>query len=217
MKAHISPFPPGATTSVLNKLIPYGSIYIPADGMSPGTGLAEPYFQNKQINAQYTCYDVYEMPKGNDTFVFWSIPFHLFPLDIANPDIIVMPEWFQDADETAPDPTEYIYWEIGLANTHQENTLDLNIFNTSKKWQSPVLDAWKLQVGGISGPLVGAKTTAAQIDGDTLTASDYNFIHFGLEREQSEAEDTYQESIYLKGVNIQYKIDFNNIGQWASI
>ena len=205
-------FPSGGP---INTEYPYKQIFFPASIMTLSP-VHEPIFQAKRIAAQDQAFDVitFAAEEGEVHFVYG---FKAMELDVSDPQFILYPIWFQDDDESAPDPTEYVYWSFSIANRNYDGDLNLNIEANNDNFQSPVLDQWHVAGGG-PNPDQEKGIYIDTITGDALHATNVNCLQFCIERQGNDQQyDTYDGAAHLLGVICQYKTDFDNISQWGKI
>lgn len=215
MKALLGPFPGGASADALNRSIPYLQIFVDASKISPGLAPA-PIFQSIQINAQQQVFDFLEFPAGEIRDSFFTLGHRSLPFfNYTDPELRAYPEWMQIADATAPNPAEYVCWDIAFGIAKNGETYDYTIGPTpaGQQVESLVLDAW-VHAGAGESANEAISLPVADAFGSTFDANDFNSLQFEVQRRGSAAGDTYGESAYLRGVWLQYKTDFNNKSQW---
>jgi len=213
MKAHIGPFPPNVNASWLNTLFPYMTFFLPAGAFSAGyedPGIWHPI----RIGTQEQSLDAWECATGVQSEMFCVVDFSRLPLDVSAPSFRIRPVFLQLDDVTAPNPVEYIEWTSALLNVNFGASFDRSNNPNEYDLFSPVLDQW-IKAGGNDADVENT-IAITTINGDALSAADSNTIMFEIERHGQTAQDTYTKSVYLLGIGVQYKTDFNNIAQWLS-
>lgn len=203
----------GVTPAELTTAYPYKQKWFPAAVMNAQVNDHEAVFCARPIAAQNQAYDCWCFPEWSGGHgVVWTWGIKAFEMDVVDPQIKMLPIWFQYDDATAPDPTEFVDWEFAVGNAGYDYDLNFVLHNGEVKKSSPVLDQWHLS-GGYSGN--GENTWAGMtLQGEALNASDFNLLQFSLIRGGS--VDTWDDSAALIGVIVQYKTNFENIAVWPS-
>jgi hypothetical protein len=123
----------------------------------------------------------------------------------------VAPIWF--AKTTASTPNNVVVLEAAAQNLLIGSSININAPSDTQLIQTVPATAFLLQ---------GGKTANAQasiplaVAGDTLSASNWNFINISFERDGALAEDTFGDSIFLLGIGVQWAVNFNNITVWPT-
>lgn len=198
----------------LNTLYPYSQIFVPARSMDIADGTREPTFSDKQIGSQQQTYGVFEFPDSTpEKEVQISFALHSSELDIADPQFIMYPIWYQET--TTPAPANSIRWESYLWNFKVESqSLNVNLDVNAVSLIQDVPDQYDIMGGDTSDPDNGMKITT--INGDGLIADGLNFFTWGLERQNGGTGDDWTGTALLLGVIIQFKNNFANVAQIPS-
>lgn len=197
----------------LNNIIPYLSFWIPAGAFTAGynnPGIWHPI----HIAAQEQSVDAWECPFGQQSEMFCIISMKNWPVNWAAPAWRVSPVWLQFDDAAAPVPTEFVNWTSAFLNCIMGGSLDRSNNPFEYPILSPALDAWEVS-GGDAASLEKA-ISIVQVNGDAGSASGRNTILIEIERHSGGTwpQDTFGNSAYLLGIEVQYKTNFYNIAQW---
>ena len=201
----------------LNTIVPYMDIYIAPSAMvaarsQPATFHAQLLMDQAAANEDAQA--AWEFVTGTDSECYFSWQFKNFPIDYSDPQIRFAPQFIQIADASAPAPAEYAYMEFGVGVSYDGTTTDYTTETIEEQLQCLIPDRRVNFLAGTSG------NQAALFDGlagqGALDSTKWNFLRFEIERYGTSGNDTYGNSIYLLGVGIQFKTDFNNVAAWPS-
>lgn len=204
----------GLTIEQLNTLIPYSSFFLEAGEFTASANLPA-IWHPIQINAQEQALGAWECVYGNQSEVFCIKDLKGCCVNWADPQFKIRPVFCQIDDVTAPDPVEYALWSSAVLNVTMGNSYDRTNNTFEYSMLSPVVDAWD-KAGGKAADLEASIAITA-INGDAFSLTGSNSVLFEIERHSGGGyvSDTYEESVYLFGIGVQYKTNFANNAVWS--
>lgn len=204
----------GDPVAIMNAGYPYEQIFIPARAMSPGANASSPAFIEKNISSREVGFGVWEFSNVSPgKVVSFDIDIHGSKIDVADPQFTLYPVFFQDNEDTVNGPV--VEFSAGITCRLIGDTLDTDFDPPSANSiiLCPVRDRW-VNSGGEPGAIRnGMRIT--QILGSTPQADQNNtFVcHFERRNDAGDNNDTYANTILLRGIVLQWKNKFENIAQ----
>ena len=132
-------------------------------------------------------------------------------------EIQMAPIFFSKVNGVVPD-FDHVEWSLGAVNMIMGDTINIAP-NTETALISEVnaTDAFKMNGGSVANKQAVPLTT---VMGSAISTTDWNFLTMNIEREADAAGrilDTFEDDIFLLGVAVQWKTNFENIAQWPLI
>lgn len=200
------------TPTQLNAAFPYGQWEFSADRFT--IDVVDPAIKtNVQIGTLEKTLTAIKFLPGVDTEAELSFIIKDFQIDNAAPNFKLFPVWYQLDDVADPGDAAVIEGYIQVKNLGNTINTAFDVAPSGVKITSPTKAQWIITSGNSSSdenPIIIAAT------GDSLAAGT-NLIQVQIERHGGDVADDYLNPIYLLGIAIQYKHDFNNVQEWATV
>ena len=205
----------GVTAEALNTAIPFSMFYLPAGMWVPAFGQPAIWTPGKQINAQTNeAFDCWEFEHSVNREIYCDIKIAGLPINITTPAFRVLPTYFQDVG-AAPAPAEECLMEYTIGNNNDGSSTDYTLEGAQEVQKlSEIPAAWiDFSTGATFDESISIPTT----DGpDGLSATLGNNLRFQLERFGTDGSDDYLQTVFFRGMAVQYATDFNNVNEFPS-
>lgn len=199
---------------VLNEAYPFAQVYIGAGAFTQALlepALFVPAFQiGSGANDSEDAWNFAEDEK-NEIYARWS--FADLPIDLADPEFKIFPEFKQTFDTLKPSPAEFALFEYGIGVNTDITDSNYTMIDI------PALSEVEAELVSFAvGSNVANKAVAVNtISGTGLPLSQTNKsnIRFSVARTPLDASDTFAHDVFFMGMAVQFKTDFANVAEWA--
>lgn len=203
-----------ATADGLNGAYPYAQIYIGAGAFTQADNDPALFSPARQIGAGENDTEdtwIFAETAKNEIYGRWS--FAKLPINLADPQFKIFPEFKQRVDTLKPDPAEFALFEYGIGVNVDEVSSIYSMFDIPALSEvGAELVSFAVGVGDANKSVA---ITTISGNGLPLTNINKNNVRFAVTRTPLDASDTFLHDVHFVGMAVQFKTDFNNVAEWA--